>query len=311
MRTAQFLLLWLGVCLLAACAAAPESGPLEGRYAKLDPGQPQWWKCQRCADYRLSGGIWELAFEGGQMRIVYDVNGWHSQAAARVEDDLLWLTEDPYCPEELGEYSWSLDEAGLHLTARDDPCAFGLRAENLSKQVWLDCEQEADAPACASGANIEAFLATDAEVEVEVLPGDARHFEQPPQATLPANAENLAPPEGLAITFAEHSLDYGHNRVLWWEGPWIEFSGHFEADAIGVQFLGDPVIGWAEVYFDGELLWRGDTAAIWNALGRHGGYVQISGFAPGAHTLRVQAVGTDYRSVTVAFFGVGAAAGGP
>jgi hypothetical protein len=72
---------------------------------------------------------------------------------------------------------------------------------------------------------------------------------------------------------------------------------------MGAQFMGDPPIGWARVLFNGVEAWRGNTSAIWNEFGRHGGYVEVSGFAPGPHTLRVESLGLDYHPVTVAWFG--------
>jgi hypothetical protein len=72
---------------------------------------------------------------------------------------------------------------------------------------------------------------------------------------------------------------------------------------MGVQIYGDHTIGWARVLLDGEEVWRGDTAAIWSHLGRHGGYIEISGYDPGRHTIRVESMGFDYHPVTVAFFG--------
>jgi hypothetical protein len=57
------------------------------------------------------------------------------------------------------------------------------------------------------------------------------------------------------------------------------------------------------VLFDGQEIWRGDTSKIWASLGRNGGYIEVSGLAPGVHTLRVESMGFDYHPVTVAFFG--------
>ncbi|NJN94469.1 MAG: hypothetical protein HC875_10445 [Anaerolineales bacterium] len=73
--------------------------------------------------------------------------------------------------------------------------------------------------------------------------------------------------------------------------------------AMGVQFMGDPYQGWARVLFDGVEVWRGDTAAIWSKHGRHGGYIEISGLAPGPHTLRAESLGFDYHPIQVASFG--------
>jgi len=78
---------------------------------------------------------------------------------------------------------------------------------------------------------------------------------------------------------------------------------------MGVQFFGDPQIGWARVLFDGVEVWRGNTSAIWSQNGRHVGYIEIAGFSPGRHTLRAESLGFDYRPVTVASFGFSYQAG--
>ena len=74
-------------------------------------------------------------------------------------------------------------------------------------------------------------------------------------------------------------------------------------NAMGVQIYGDYTIGWARVLFDGQEIWRGDTSKIWAYQGRNGGYIEVSDFEPGTHTLRVESMGFDYHPVTVAFFG--------
>jgi hypothetical protein len=35
-----------------------------------------------------------------------------------------------------------------------------------------------------------------------------------------------------------------------------------------------------------------------------GGYIEVSGFDPGTHSLRIESLGVDYRPVTIALFGV-------
>ena len=63
------------------------------------------------------------------------------------------------------------------------------------------------------------------------------------------------------------------------------------------------LFGWARVLFDGQEVWRGDTSEIWAYQGRNGGYIEVSDFEPGLHTLRAESMGFDYHPVTVAFFG--------
>lgn len=107
------------------------ASPLDGLYAKVNQSWPQWWKCLRCADYRAAGGIWKLQFDKGVMRIFYEVNGWRSISSYTVEGNRLYLFNDPYCPEHVGEYQWSVADGQLELRTVNDPCSFDLRAENL------------------------------------------------------------------------------------------------------------------------------------------------------------------------------------
>jgi hypothetical protein len=74
---------------------------------------------------------------------------------------------------------------------------------------------------------------------------------------------------------------------------------------MGVQFMGERSIGWARVLLDGQEVWRGNVSEIWSERGRHGGYVEVSGFEPGLHTIRAESLGFDYRPVSVASFGFG------
>ena len=73
--------------------------------------------------------------------------------------------------------------------------------------------------------------------------------------------------------------------------------------AMGVQFLGAAQIGWARLLLDGQEVWRGKTAELGHTLDQYGGYVEVSGFDPGEHSLRVESLGWDYRPVAVASFG--------
>jgi hypothetical protein len=101
--------------------------------------------CRRCADYRPAGGIWKLRFDRGVMRIHYNVTEWVSLASYEVSGDRLYIFNDPYCPEAVGEYRWALEDKwglparSLILEVISDPCSFGLRAENLSAQTWGSC----------------------------------------------------------------------------------------------------------------------------------------------------------------------------
>lgn len=287
----------------------PLATPLDGLYTKVDQSWPQWWKCLRCADYRVAGGIWKLQFDKGVMRIFYEVNGWRSISSYTVEGDHLYLFNDPYCPEHVGEYQWSAVDGQLELKPLNDPCSFDLRAENLSKQTWSDCDVT-DAPGCSENYSSRvSIIPAGLSVKVDVFGGDSRFFALPPDVIAHANAEDQTPPDGIEISYADEAIPYGLHRVIWWNADWIEVTADGAYDAMGVQILGEQAIGWARVLFDGEEVWRGDTAAIWEKSGRHGGFIQVSGFEPGTHTLRVEALGFDFRPVTVASFGFSSGGG--
>jgi len=294
--------------------------PIDGTYAKFDPSEPQWWACRRCADYRPAGGIWKLQFNKGVMRIYYNVTGWRSIASYTISDDRLYLFNDPYCPQEVGEYTWKLeDKWGLEdrvllLSVIKDSCSIDLRGQNLSDMPWDSCQP----PNLMTGASdhwhkslgCETQLTPSAtaaplalDVNVIVYPGDVRKYAKQPDVYVDANREEKLPPEGFSLSHSDDSISYGLNRVLWGEGSSVEVTTELPFHAMGVQIYGDYTIGWARVLCDGQEIWRGDTAAIWAYQGRNGGYIEVSGFEPGSHTLRIESMGFDYHPVTVAFFG--------
>lgn len=283
--------------------------PLDGIYSKIDSSPPQWWRCYRCADYRPAGGIWRLQFDHGVMRIFYDVTGWRTIASFTVSNDHLYIFNDPYCLD-TGEYIWHLDGGQLNLEAVNDQCAFDLRAENLSKESWSVCPSTNDvnaadvSPACQENIPVPTAMAQSAStLTVKVYGGDSRFFERPPDVAVIANAADRQPPEGIEVSYHPDAVSYGVHRVLWWNGNWIESSTDLPFKAIGVQFYGEAQIGWARVLFDGVEVWHGDTAALSEKNGRHGGYIEISGFEPGTHVIRAESLDFDYRPVTVAGFG--------
>lgn len=284
----------------------PTQSPIDGTYAKVDSSWPQWWLCRRCADYRPAGGIWKLQFDQGVMRVYYDVTGWHSLASFTVSGDRLTLFNDPYCGQK-GEYTWKLEEGQLELNVIEDGCSFQLRGRNLSEQPWRACllaDTGQQPPGCGQSPALSATPApAKLSVTVTAHGGDSRFFATPPDIIAFANGPADSQPEGIRVTYHSESIPFGLNRVLWWNGDWIEASTDRPFTAMGVQFLGDPQTGWARVLFDGVEVWRGNTADIWSKAGRHGGYIEISGFDPGPHTLRAESLGFDYHPVPVASFG--------
>lgn len=117
-----------------------QSTEIDGVYGKLDPGEPQWWRCARCPDFRLAGGNWRLMLHQGTMRMYYEVTGFSTVGSYEVQGDMVKLFNDPHCPYETGEYTWNTTGAELTLIEIHDPCAIHLRAENLTRQPWRSCQ---------------------------------------------------------------------------------------------------------------------------------------------------------------------------
>ncbi len=294
---------------------------IDGIYAKFDESWPQWWSCRRCADYRPAGGIWKLRFDRGVMRIHYNVTDWVSIGSYTVEGDRLYIFNDPFCPEAVGEYRWALEEKWglaartLELEMIADPCSFGLRGVNLGTQEWGSCSPPNEMtgasdhwhkPTGCEDPNPDLLkmpAKNDLPVDIEVHEGYAKHFSVQPDVYADANGGTASSPEGIEIRYDDLSIPYGLNRVLWGEGTWVEASTELPFEAIGVQIYGDNTIGWARLFFDGQEVWRGDTREIWMDKGRYGGYLEVSGFEPGSHTLRIESLGVDYHPVVIAFFG--------
>jgi hypothetical protein len=283
----------------------PETSPLDGTYAKYDTAPPQWWSCLRCADYRPAGGAWRLQFDRGVMRIYYEVTGWHSLASYTVSGDRLYLFNDPYCKDMTGEYKWSLEDGSLTLETVGDSCAFQLRERNLSAQTWEACTAGAGGEkprGCEDPSSDASFVAAPrSDLTVSVHEGDVRKFSVKPEVYVHASGGGPAG-DGIKLTYSEQSLLYGVGRVLWTDEDWVEVTTRGALTSMGVQFRGDYMIGWARVLFDGEEIWRGDTSRIWTYLRDHGGYIEVSGFEPGGHVLRVERLEVDSRPVVVSFF---------
>lgn len=251
-----------------------------------------------------------MKFDRGVMHIYYEVTGWRSLASYRVSGNRLFLFNDPYCKYETGEYQWKLEDETLKLEVVNDPCSFELRGKNLSKYSWDVClqnesEKGEEPRGCTDSLPPPVYepLLNDG-LTVIVHGADMRLEEVTPDVILNATGTDLSLPKGVNISFSEDSMPYGVNRVLWKENDWMELSFGEPFTAAGVQFRGSYVIGWARVMFDGQEIWRGDTAEIWSELKVHGGYIDVMGFGSGEHIIRVERLDVDSRPVMVAFFGL-------
>jgi len=238
------------------------------------------------------------------MRIFYQITNWKSIASFTVEGNRLKIFNDPFCPHDVGEYEWSVQDGQLSLKAINDGCAFDLRQENFSKQPWLACPANGEqAEGCAEPAVLLGETPSELPVSVTIHAGDSHYFDTPPDLYAAANDQNVPSPEGILIRYHEESIPYGTHRVLWWNGDWIEASTELAYSSIGVQLWGSGYLGWARVLFDDVEVWRGLTTALGKKHAYYGGYIEITGFEPGTHTIRVESLGFDYRPIKIAAFG--------
>jgi len=118
----------------------PRRTALDGTYGKFDPDEEMWWVYRRCPDYLPAGGNWRLHLDRGIYRIFYEVNNWRSLGSFTINGDRIYLFNDPYCQYETGIYRWKLEDRQLTFEVIEDPCSFGLRKANLTKQPWLSCQ---------------------------------------------------------------------------------------------------------------------------------------------------------------------------
>ncbi len=287
--------------------AEPIQSSIDGIYGKVDQSAPQWWACFRCADYRPAGGIWKLQFDRGVARIYYEITNWKSIASFTISANRLQIFNDPICPHELGEYEWKLENGSLRLGLIQDSCAFELRGKNLTTQSWLACNAEGqETSACQEIPTAPPGQTPwQSSVTVTEYGGDSYYFAIPPDKFAAPNSANVPSPEGVQIAYHDDSIGYGTYRILWWSGDWIEATTELPFTSIGVQFWEARQGGWARILFDGTEVWRGLTSALGSKNQYYGGYIEISDFKPGKHTLRVEGLGFDYHPVTVAAFGFG------
>jgi hypothetical protein len=122
-----------------------------------------------------------------------------------------------------------------------------------------------------------------------------------PQLTVAANADNLAPPDGVVLSRAEGVVPYGLNLILWEGGPWAEAIVDVPSEAIGVQFWGPAAMGAGRAMFDGRNLAATSCRAAPCPCNTEG--TSRSGFGPGRHTIRSEHLDLDGRP-DHPFFGV-------
>ena len=100
--------------------------------AKVSPPIP----CRRCPEYLAEGGIWRLRLQEGGFWILHVPTGWQGLGSFTLQDDRLYLFNDPNCPGYIGTYRWSLRDNQLELVTVEDGCAADLRGHTLEKNPW-------------------------------------------------------------------------------------------------------------------------------------------------------------------------------
>jgi hypothetical protein len=110
---------------------------LDGTYTRAVQFEGTPTPCRRCAPYRAEGGTWTLALEAGVFRVWHDGTNFQGIGSFTVSGDRIMLFNDPNCHLDVGVYTWRLDGRSLILAEVSDPCAFDLRARNLTTGAWL------------------------------------------------------------------------------------------------------------------------------------------------------------------------------
>jgi hypothetical protein len=233
----------------------------------------------------------------------------------------LWPNPSRFISVPLGTYTWCIDweEGDLdqdgkfdyfhyiddrpHVVTVNDPDDLDLaRLVDISAPAMLaevhsgKCAEHSQQSACVTGG-----------LEIQVHPQYALETNDAPGVYAYANPPEYPSPSGIDVRYGEGTTAWGHGRIMWVGGDWIEAATSDPYSAMGVQVHGDHTIGWARVLFDGVEVWQGDTSASTIAAGRFGVYVEARCFEAGKHNNRLEALGTDGggggRSVPVAYFG--------
>lgn len=132
----------------------------------------------------------------------------------------------------------------------------------------------------------------------------------PPDVIAYANSAAQTTPAGINLSVVGSAGDWYEWKILQSPGDWIQATTSDPYSAIGVQIFGDDTIGYADIFFDGNLIWSGDTSQQQLPDGiNYGIYVEATCFPSGTHTMRVEAsqpkegVGGWQGGVPVFFFG--------
>lgn len=81
-----------------------------------------------------------MNLDKGIFRVSHDVMAWGTLGSFIISGDQISFFNDPHCYEDIGIYTWKLEDGELALEVVSDDCAFGLRAENLVDLPWESCQ---------------------------------------------------------------------------------------------------------------------------------------------------------------------------
>ncbi len=94
--------------------------------------------CRRCLPYERDPGVNTMILWRGIYYVHHQMSGWRSLGNFEIDDDTLFLFNDPNCSSIRGEYRFELAGGTLRLDAVDDPCAYeGERALDLATDPWI------------------------------------------------------------------------------------------------------------------------------------------------------------------------------
>lgn len=131
---------------------------LDGVYQRVVPDRGTTVPCRRCAPYKAEGGTWTLSLEAGAFRVSHPVTRFQGVGSFTVTGERITFFNDPNCHRDVGVYHWELDGRSLRLAEVADPCAFGLRAGNLTAGRWLLVEAQGRPIDSCQPPNVEAAV---------------------------------------------------------------------------------------------------------------------------------------------------------
>lgn len=113
---------------------------LDGAYTKFDPRPGKRAPCRRCPPYPPEGGIWRLSLNKGIFRVYHNGTGWGTLGSFAVSGDRIEFFNDPHCFQDVGIYTWELQDGKLLLEAVRDDCGVDLRLRSFTEYPWGSCQ---------------------------------------------------------------------------------------------------------------------------------------------------------------------------